>query len=106
MEEKKKNGRRSSSCHPWKEFESCTTSSWKSSRSRPGVKRSPNMKSIDDTLKPIRDITSALPDKINIAITGGVAVILHGVERTTIDVDFCVYSDSISTRTPPSSSAF
>lgn len=53
------------------------------------------MKSIDDTLKTIRDITNALPIKVNIAITGGVAVILHGVERTTIDVDFCIYSDSI-----------
>jgi hypothetical protein len=51
------------------------------------------MKSIRDTLEIIRDITNALPDKINIALTGGYAVILHGVERTTIDVDFCIYSD-------------
>ena len=53
------------------------------------------MKSIDDTLKIIRDITSALPVKLDIAIVGGAAVILHGVERTTIDVDLCIYSDTI-----------
>jgi hypothetical protein len=53
------------------------------------------MKSIDDTLEIIRDITSALPVKINIALAGGYAAILHGVERTTIDVDLCVYSDVI-----------
>jgi hypothetical protein len=53
------------------------------------------MKSIDDTLKIIRDITNAIPVKFDIVLVGGVAVILHGVERTTIDVDFCVYSDLI-----------
>jgi len=53
------------------------------------------MKSIHDTLKIIRDITSALPDKVYIALTGGYAAILHGVERTTIDIDVCVYSDLI-----------
>jgi hypothetical protein len=53
------------------------------------------MKSIDDTLKIIRDITSAIPIKFDIVLIGGVAVILHGVERTTIDVDFSVYSDVI-----------
>ena len=53
------------------------------------------MKSIDDTLKIIQGITSALPVKIDIALVGGAAVILHGVERTTIDVDLCIYSDSI-----------
>ena len=36
-------------------------------------------------------------------LVGGAAVILHGVERTTTDVDFCVYSDTISNT---SSSAF
>ena len=51
------------------------------------------MKSIDDTLKIIRDITSAIPVKFDIVLIGGVAVILQGVERTTIDIDFCVYSD-------------
>jgi hypothetical protein len=53
------------------------------------------MKSIDDTLKIIQDITNALPVKLDIAIVGGVAVILHGVERTTIDVDLCIYSETI-----------
>jgi hypothetical protein len=55
------------------------------------------MKSIRDTLKTIRDITSALPVKVNIVLIGGYAVILHGVERTTLDLDFCVYSDIIET---------
>jgi len=54
------------------------------------------MKSIEDTLRTIRDITNALPIKVDIVLVGGVAVILHGVERTTLDVDFCVYSDAIS----------
>jgi hypothetical protein len=53
------------------------------------------MKSIDDTLKIIRDITSAIPGKFDIVLIGGVAVIIHGVERTTIDVDFSVYSNVI-----------
>ena len=53
------------------------------------------MKSIKDTLKIIRDITNALPVKVDIALVGGYAAIVHGVERTTIDVDFCVYSNSI-----------
>lgn len=54
------------------------------------------MKSIRDTLETIRDITSALPVNLNIVLTGGYAVILHGVERTTLDLDFCVYSDIIA----------
>lgn len=53
------------------------------------------MKSIDDTLKIIRDITNAIPVKFDIVLVGGVAAILHGVERTTIDVDFCVDSAAI-----------
>ena len=53
------------------------------------------MKSIDDTLKIIRDITRAIPAKLDIVLIGGIAVILHGVERTTIDVDFSLYSDVI-----------
>jgi len=36
-----------------------------------------------------------LPGKTEIALAGGYAVILHGVERTTIDVDFCLYSSLI-----------
>ena len=55
------------------------------------------MKSIRDTLKTILDITSALPVKIQLALTGGYAVILHGVERTTLDLDLCLYSDVIAT---------
>lgn len=51
------------------------------------------MKSIRDTLEIIRDITNALPVKVSIALTGGYAAILHGVERTTIDLDFCLYAD-------------
>jgi hypothetical protein len=53
------------------------------------------MKSIHDTLKIIRDITNALPDKVYIALAGGYAVVLHGVERTTLDIDVCIYSDLI-----------
>lgn len=54
-----------------------------------------NMKSIKDTLKIIRDIINALPVEADIALAGGYAAILHGVERTTIDIDFCLYSDFI-----------
>lgn len=54
-----------------------------------------NMKSIKDTLKIIQDIINALPVETDIALAGGYAVILHGVERTTIDIDFCLYSDFI-----------
>jgi Arc/MetJ family transcription regulator len=53
------------------------------------------MKSIKDTLKITQGIISALPVEVNIALAGGYAVILHGVERTTIDIDFCLYSDFI-----------
>ena len=53
------------------------------------------MKSIEDTLKIILDITNALPVKVDIALIGGYAIIAHGVERTTIDVNFCIYSDLI-----------
>lgn len=53
------------------------------------------MKSIKDTLETIRDIISALPVEVDIALIGGYAVILHGVERTTIDIDFCLYSKLI-----------
>jgi hypothetical protein len=55
------------------------------------------MKSILDTLKTIRDITNALPVKSNIVLTGGYAAIQHGVERTTLDLDFCIYADIIET---------
>lgn len=51
------------------------------------------MKSISDTLGTIRDIISALPVKTEIALVGGYAAILQGVERTTLDVDVCLYAD-------------
>lgn len=41
---------------------------------------------------------SALPDKITIALVGGYAIIAHGVERTTLDLDFCLYTDLIHSR--------
>ncbi len=53
------------------------------------------MKSIKDTLDTIRDIISTLPIEVDIALAGGYAVILHGVERTTIDIDLCLYSELI-----------
>lgn len=57
------------------------------------------MKSIEDTLNLINNIADALSghDKLNIALVGGYAVIAHGVGRTTADVDFCVYAESIRT---------
>ncbi len=58
------------------------------------------MKSIEDTLKTIHDIIKVLPIKISLALVGGYAVIIHGVERTTIDIDFCLYSDIIKTHNP------
>jgi hypothetical protein len=59
------------------------------------------MKSIDDTLKTIRDITKAIPLNLNVVLVGGVAIILHGIERTTIDVDLCIHTDSINHRNSP-----
>ncbi len=56
------------------------------------------MKSIADILKIIREITNALPVKVDIALIGGYALVAQGVERTTIDVDFCIYADIISTQ--------
>jgi len=53
------------------------------------------MKSIEDTLKIIHDIIRAFPANINIALVGGYAAVLHGIERTTLDIDFCVYSEII-----------
>lgn len=53
------------------------------------------MKSIEDTLKIIHGIIKAFPANINIALVGGYAAVLHGIERTTLDIDFCVYSNVI-----------
>jgi hypothetical protein len=52
------------------------------------------MKSIEDTLKLIDRIAAALSDQddVTIALVGGYAAIAHGVERTTADVDFCIYT--------------
>lgn len=55
------------------------------------------MKSIKDIFETIHGIINALPIKVDIAVVGGYAVILHGVERTTLDVDFCLYSGVIRT---------
>src|SRR3990172_6358478 len=59
------------------------------------------MKSIEDTLKIIHDIIKAFPANINIALVGGYAAVLHGIERTTLDIDFCVYSNVIHSSEDP-----
>lgn len=51
------------------------------------------MKSIENTLATIRDIFLTLPIDIELALIGGYAAVLHGVERTTLDIDFCAFSD-------------
>lgn len=53
------------------------------------------MRSIKDTLEIIQDIIKKFPTDIDIALIGGYAAVLHGVERTTLDIDFCVYSSVI-----------
>lgn len=55
------------------------------------------MKSIRDTLNIVKKIVKLLSDhdKVSIALAGGYAVVAHGVERTTVDVDFCIYADTI-----------
>lgn len=55
------------------------------------------MKSIKDTLKIIHDIIKKFPADIDAALVGGYAVVLHGIERTTLDIDLCVYSNTIHT---------
>jgi len=60
------------------------------------------MKSIEDTLKTIEDIIKTIPANIEVALIGGFAAILHGVERTTLDIDFCVYSSIINAPHEPS----
>lgn len=60
------------------------------------------MKSIEDTLKIIQDIIKQFPADIDIALIGGYAAVLHGVERTTLDIDFCVYSNIIHSTKDPS----
>jgi hypothetical protein len=55
------------------------------------------MRSIADTLKLTADIIAGLRASIDvdIALIGGYAVISHGAGRTTVDVDFLLYSDLI-----------
>jgi hypothetical protein len=61
------------------------------------------MKSIEDTLKLIDRIAISLArqDEVNIALVGGYAAIAHGVERTTADVDFCIYTEIIHHKNTP-----
>lgn len=61
------------------------------------------MKSIEDTLKLIDRITAALSDQddVTIALVGGYAAIAHGVERTTADVDFCIYTEIMHHQNAP-----
>jgi len=55
------------------------------------------MKSIKNTLKLVDDIVKLLSKhgEVNISLIGGYSVIAHGVERTTVDVDFYIYTDTI-----------
>lgn len=55
------------------------------------------MKSIEDTLKLVDNIVAQLRKAIDIkiALVGGIAAIAHGSGRTTVDVDFLVYSGCI-----------
>jgi len=50
------------------------------------------MKSIEDTFGIIQDIIKGLPIDLEVALVGGYAAVLHGVERTTLDIDFCIHS--------------
>jgi len=58
------------------------------------------MKSIKDTLNLINNIVKSLGkyDKVSIALVGGYGAIAYGVERTTVDMDFCIYTDTIHTK--------
>lgn len=54
------------------------------------------MKSIADTLRVIKNAVTGFEKETKkeayLALIGGYAVIFHGVERTTLDVDACFYS--------------
>jgi hypothetical protein len=54
------------------------------------------MKSIEDTLKIIQDIIKKFPGDVEIALIGGYAAVLHGIERTTLDIDFCIHSSAVT----------
>lgn len=60
------------------------------------------MKSIEDTLTLVSDAVTGIRRSIDvdIALVGGYAVISHGVGRTTMDVDFIIYSESIRENPP------
>ncbi|MBI1869813.1 MAG: hypothetical protein HYS07_01310 [Chlamydiae bacterium] len=53
------------------------------------------MKSIEATLDLVSKAVKSLKmqDHVLLTVIGGYAVIAHGIERTTKDVDFCFYSD-------------
>lgn len=55
------------------------------------------MKSIEDTLNLVNTLFNSISKtgEIYIALAGGYGSIAHGVERTTVDVDFCLYADII-----------
>jgi hypothetical protein len=53
------------------------------------------MKSIEDTLKTAKELITASGEQVEIALAGGMAVLSHGVERTTRDVDFYLYAKAI-----------
>ncbi len=53
------------------------------------------MKSIEDTLQTIRTVMEAVAGGVEFALAGGMAIIIHGVERTTRDIDLCLYSETI-----------
>jgi len=59
------------------------------------------MKSIEDTLKLVADIINILrkTSEVDIALAGGYAVISYGVGRTTMDVDFLIYSGDMQEST-------
>ena len=55
------------------------------------------MKSIEDTLEFVGGLVKAVAehDEVAVALAGGYACIAHGVARTTVDVDFCFYAESM-----------
>ncbi len=61
------------------------------------------MKSIEDTLKLVNSIVieAGKSVTVDIALVGGYAVIAHGVGRTTVDVDFLLYSEYIREESSP-----
>lgn len=58
------------------------------------------MRSIENTLSLVKELCDSLSKTtgVYIALAGGYGVIAHGVERTTADIDFCLYADIIRDR--------